>query len=318
MNTRLMLCGLAVGVVFCAIATTGRTQIFVTNFRSGTVGEYTTSGEPINPTLISGLFEPFGIAISGDKLFVKTGDLVKEYTTSGALVNQSLISGVNGRGNIAVSGQDLLVGHDHPTSDHDSVVGKYTAAGSTIDSMLINPLGGPIPDMALSGDNLFLTLVDARTIAEYTTSGALVNRNLISGLSFPQAVAISGDRLFVLNLDADVSPSPGTVSEYTLSGALVNPTLITGLVNAPTDIAVSGDNLFVLNGGNIFEGIPGSIGKYTLSGETINATLVSGLNVPTYIAVVSASVPDESPSSTLLLLGLTATFGLNPLLRRPA
>jgi hypothetical protein len=173
MNIRLMLSGLAVGVVFCAIATTGHTQIFVTDLRSGTVGEYTTSGAPIDPALISGLFEPFGIAVSGDKLFVKTGDLVSEYTTSGALVNRSLLSGVNGGGNIAVSGQDLFVGHDHPESDSDSVVGKYTASGETVDPMFIDPRRGAIPDIAVSGDKLFLALPNAGAIAEYTTSDHL-------------------------------------------------------------------------------------------------------------------------------------------------
>ena len=59
----------------------------------------------------------------------------------------------------------------------------------------------------------------------------------------------------------------------------------------------------------------GTIGEYTTSGAIVNAALVSGLNRPTYIAVVSASVPDASSTWTLLLLSLAATFGLNLLLR---
>src|SRR4051812_7727246 len=39
-------------------------QIFVTN-RNGTIGEYTTAGATVDPALISGLGNPFGIAISG-------------------------------------------------------------------------------------------------------------------------------------------------------------------------------------------------------------------------------------------------------------
>ena len=38
-------------------------QIFVTNFNTGTIGEYTTSGATVNAALISGLGEPFGIVI---------------------------------------------------------------------------------------------------------------------------------------------------------------------------------------------------------------------------------------------------------------
>jgi hypothetical protein len=38
-------------------------SIFVTNFSAGTIGEYTTSGATVNASLITGLSEPFGIAI---------------------------------------------------------------------------------------------------------------------------------------------------------------------------------------------------------------------------------------------------------------
>jgi hypothetical protein len=317
MNIRLLLFALAAFAALFTVPGIVRAQIFVTNFNSGTVGEYTTSGAPINPALISGLPGPTGIAVSGDKLFVKNGDKISEYTTSGALVNAALISDVVGNGNVAVSGHDLFAAHDHPLSDADSVVGKYTTSGGTVDPALIglDTLVGAIPDMEVSGDKLFLALGNLQRIAEYTTSGVLVNPNLIPGLSLAQGIAISGDKLFVLNLSGINVPLIGTVGEYTLSGTPVNPSLITGLIS-PTDIAVSGGSLFVVNQGNAFEGLPGTIGKYTTSGETVNATLVSGLNEPRHIAIASQSVPDTSPTWILLLLGLAVTFVPNPLLRR--
>ena len=91
----------------------------------------------------------------------------------------------------------------------------------------------------------------------------------------------------------------------------MNPALISGLT-FPTDIAVAGNDLFVVSSNT------GTIGKYTISGETVDPALISGLNDPTDIAVVSASVPDASSTWALLLLALTATFGLKPLLRRAA
>ena len=103
----------------------------------------------------------------------------------------------------------------------------------------------------------------------------------------------------------------GMVGEYTTSGVPVNPALIDGL-NFPVGIDVLGDSLFVVNVGN------GTIGKYTTSGVPVNPSLVSGLRPWGGIAVVSAPVPDASSTWTLLLLGLTATFGLKPLLLRPA
>src|SRR5712692_9297705 len=144
---------------------------------------------------------------------------------------------------------------------------------------------------------IFVTNFDTGTIGQYTTSGVPVNPALITGLSGPVGIALSGGNLFVANGNG------GTIGEYTTSGATVNPALVSGL-NSPFGIAVSGENLFVTNF------FTGTIGEYTISGATVNAALVSGLDAPIGIAVVTASVPDTSSTWPLLLLGLTATFGL--------
>jgi hypothetical protein len=44
------------------IAVSG-SDLFVTNFLAGTIGEYTTSGAPVNSALISGLDAPAAIAV---------------------------------------------------------------------------------------------------------------------------------------------------------------------------------------------------------------------------------------------------------------
>ena len=170
-----------------------------------------------------------------------------------------------------------------------------------------------------------------------------MNPALISGLSQPFGIAVSGDKLFVTHNGFGFFT--GTVAEYTTSGATVNAELITGL-DFPFGIAVSGGNLFVTNatgngtigkyttsgatvnpalvselggpsgielsGGNLFVAnqLSGTIGEYTTSGAPVNPTLISGLNTPTHIAVVSESVPDESSTLTMMLFALTATFGL--------
>src|SRR5882757_1239823 len=119
----------------------------------------------------------------------------------------------------------------------------------------------------MSGTNLFVgnfgtEVPGSGGIGEYTTSGETVNVALVAGLHGTIGIAVSGEDLFVLNLD-------GTVGEYTTSGQTVNAALITGLVK-PQGIAVSGTNLFI---GNFGTGLPGSgaIGEYTTSGETVNA-----------------------------------------------
>ncbi len=157
---------------------------------------------------------------------------------------------------------------------------------------------------------IFVTsnIVDGKyTVGEYTTSGATVNAALLSGLGFPTGIAVSGGNLFVASLNN------GTIGEYTTSGATVNPALISGL-SGPEGIAVSGGNLFVTSLNN---GTNGTIGEYTTSGATVNAALVSGVVSPNFIVVVDPAVPEAS-IGTLLVLGVTAMFGLRRLLRRLA
>ena len=96
-------------------ATARGDTIYVANLDYGTISEYTTSGVTVNSSLVSGLTEPTGIAVSGSNLFVANqpdshggtiNDTIGEYTTSGAVVNASLVSGVDGPVGIAVT-QDV-------------------------------------------------------------------------------------------------------------------------------------------------------------------------------------------------------------------
>jgi hypothetical protein len=79
------------------------------------------------------------------------------------------------------------------------------------------------------------------TIGEYNLDGTTINSSLVSGLSGPVGVVVSGGNLFVVNQHI------GTIGEYNATtGATINASFITGLgVNGPTYIALSGGNLFV-------------------------------------------------------------------------
>jgi hypothetical protein len=82
----LILSGLAASAALCAMPATAHAQIFATNFSGNTIGEYTTSGATVNPSLLSGLSGPTGIAVSGGDLFVVNADgTIREYTISGAI-----------------------------------------------------------------------------------------------------------------------------------------------------------------------------------------------------------------------------------------
>src|SRR4051812_43807265 len=100
MQPRLILAGAITSAVLGIIAQRAGGQIFVTNGASGTVGEYTLSGAPANPALVTGLSIPDGIAVTGQQLFVanQSGNTIGAYTTAGATVNPALISGLSAPG----------------------------------------------------------------------------------------------------------------------------------------------------------------------------------------------------------------------------
>jgi len=288
----------------CVTPATAHAQIFVSELigATGRVGEYTMSGAPVNPALISEGVRPIGVALSGNNLFVlnlsasSSVGTIGEYTTSGATINPTLISGLNHLPfTIAVSGDKLFVANAGDSTVGSGTISLFTTSGETVNRALISGLTSPL-GIAISGDRLFVANSLTDTVGEYTTSGDTVNPALISGLTDLTGIAISGERLFL------TSGFNGTVSEYTTSGALVNPEFLSGLGN-PSGIAVSGHNLFVVDINN------DKIGKYTTGGETVNADLIS-LSSPTSIAVGPATVPEAPSAWLLLLLGLATVLGL--------
>ena len=122
------------------------------------------------------------------------------------------------------------------------------------------------------------------TIGEYTTSGATVNASLVSGLTGPVSIAVSGSNLFVTT-EVPATESSYKVGEYdATTGATVNASLITTGLNGPWGIAASGSNLFVSNMyGN-------TVGEYTTTGATVNPALVSGVSEPAGIAVSGSNL----------------------------
>jgi len=74
-------------------------------------------------------------------------------------------------------------------------------------------------------------------IAEYSTSGTLINSSLVSGLDQPIGLALNGNNLLV------GSGLSGAIGEYATSGATVNADLAN--VGTAGDIAVSGSHMFV-------------------------------------------------------------------------
>jgi hypothetical protein len=320
MNIRLILSGLAAFAALYLIPATGSgSQIFVANqgpltgtIGNGTIGVYTTSGATVNSALVSGLDLPFGIALSGGNLFVAGAKFIspgnwtigKYNATTRATVNSALVSGLATPTGLALSEGNLFV-------SQLGGVGEYTTSGATVNSALVSGLFAP-NGIAVSGGKLFVADTNTFTIGVYNAiTGATVNSALVSGVIGVFGIAVSGNNLFVVNDDR--------IGVYNATtGAPINPAFISGL-DGPAYLALSGGSLFVTSIGS-FPFLNGTIGEYNATtGAPVNSTLISGLDQPAGIVVATpTSVPDASSSWTLLLLGLTATLGLKPLLRRAA
>ncbi len=114
------------------------------------------------------------------------------------------------------------------------------------------------------GSYIYVANEGAGTVGLYTSSGAPVNPNLITGLVGVEGLAVADGYLYV----STFGNNAGSIGKYSLMGAPINTSLITGLYQ-PTSIAVSGTDLYVNNAGT------SRVGKYTTSGGTINSSFIS-------------------------------------------
>jgi hypothetical protein len=142
------LISLATAIVFLAMPETARCgTIFGTRPGSNTIGKYNaTTGAPINPSLVSGLFGlALGIVVSGGDLFVtdaNLGTIGKYNAATGAPVNPSLVSGLVNASDIALSGGNLFVTHfEFVTDSFVGTIGVYDATtGAAINPSLVSGL----------------------------------------------------------------------------------------------------------------------------------------------------------------------------------
>jgi hypothetical protein len=278
-----VLSAVAMALLAAAVmAPEARAQIFVTNQFTASVGEYGLDGKVINASLTpTGLC---GIVVRGQDIFVSDGGSICEYTTSGGVVSEPLVaggvaSGLQDPNGVALSGTDLFV-----TDTGTNRLDEYDITGANVAVPLVSFIGVGAQGIAVSGSDLFVG--NQTGVGEYTTSGAVVNASLISGLTLTGGIAISGSALFVVT-------GGGGVSEYTLGatpGTITssNP-LMSGLDNA-SGVAVYGSDLYVTS--------LDKIGEYDMSGNLLMT--ISDYNNPLGIVVV----PEPATGSIAVVAGL--------------
>jgi DNA-binding beta-propeller fold protein YncE len=107
---------------------------------------------------------------------------------------------------------------------------EYTTSG-TLENNFSNLNFDPT-FIAVSEPDMYVTNFNLGTVSEYNTiTGATINSSLISGLDYPEQIALVGSDLYVAN------EGSGTIGEYDIHGDTINSALITGL-NGPNGLAV--------------------------------------------------------------------------------
>jgi WD40 repeat protein len=261
-------------------------QIFVVTNGDGMVGKYNLDGTTVNASLISGLNSPWGLALSGNNLYVSGGGFngfVGEYDAStGAAINTSLVLGLSQYPEpLLLSGNNLYV-----VSSNAGFIGLYDATtGAAINPSLVTGLSYP-EGIAISGNTLYLPSQIQDVFGQINkydaTTGAPISVPFIQGfpstaLQVPEGLLISGNILYVADSIGN------TIGEYdATTGAVINASFISTGLSYPSQLALLGNHLFVSNVHS------GTIGEYdATTGATINASLISGLNSPVGLVVVA-------------------------------
>jgi hypothetical protein len=278
---------LAVMVSLTVLSSSLRAQtptaiLYVSQAGDNTVGSVSQinaiTGAVINGNFIRGLDFPYGLALSGNNLYVAdygTQTVGQYNATTGAVIKASFITGLHGPTALAVSGNNLYVANEGGT------VGQYNATtGAAINANLITGLVSAW-GLAVSGDFLFVADEVGGTVGKYYTSGAVINDIFIS-LAYPQGLAVSDGTLFV----SDGILYDGVLQYNATTGASLG-YAITGL-DSPIGLAVWGNKLFVANNKDA------TVGEYYTSGAVFVANFVRG-GYP-YALAVTAATPTPTPT----------------------
>ena len=193
---------------------------------SAAVGVYdVTTGAQIQ-TLFPTIDTANGIAISGTDMYIAgstggNGTVGVFNASTGATINASLISiPTNYLNGIAISGNNLYVSE----MIYPGVVVKYTTAGVLVSGSFTpgeDPFG-----LAISGNNLFVSNDfggPPDTVSEFNlTSGTTINANFLSGLQYPQYLAIATGSVAQIVAPANGSTLTSSSGTFTWSqGTLV-------------------------------------------------------------------------------------------------
>ena len=150
---------------------------------------------------------------------------------------------------------------------------------------------------------LYVTNFQSNTVGMYDgLTGEPINAALITGLSGPSGIVVSGSKLYVAN------ETSGTVGLYNAqTGAPINRALITGL-SQPVGLALAGSRLYLSDGGTLVVSVYDAV-----TGAAIKAPLVGGLTDPEEVIVAGNNLyVEDGMAGTVATYDATTGAAINP------
>src|SRR5215213_9689895 len=205
-------------------------DVYWTNNADTTVGRANLDGTAVNQSLISGGFNPCGVAVDGAHVYwgnIGAGTIGRA-NLDGSGADQSFIGDQVGPCGVAVDGA-----HVYWADTNGTAIGRANLDGSGVTPSFIGAATGAC-GVAVDGVHVYWSNGGAGTIGRADLDGTGVNQGFIAGAPRPCGVALDGAHLYWTNGD------DGTIGRANLDGTGVNQSFIGG-ATMPCGLAVDAD-----------------------------------------------------------------------------
>jgi virginiamycin B lyase len=257
----------AIVVLLLVFVGSAEAHVYWTNNAAATIGRANLDGTGVNQGLVSGGFNPCGVAVDGAHVYwgnIGAGTIGRA-SLDGSGANQSFVGGQVGPCGVAVDGA-----HVYWADTNGAAIGRANLDGSGA-SEIVAGIDAPC-GVAVDGAHVYWGSVAAGTIGRANLDGSRANPGFIGGATGPCGVAVDGAHVYWSNGLA------GTIGRANLDGTGVNQSLISGGFNS-CGVALDGAHVYWTNAD------AGTIGRANLDGTGVNQSLIGGATMPCGVAV---------------------------------
>jgi virginiamycin B lyase len=243
-------------------------HVYWTNNADTTIGRANLDGTGVNQSLVSGGFNPCGVAVDGANIYwgnIGAGTIGRA-NLDGTGADQSFIGGAVGPCGVAVDGA-----HVYWADANGATIGRANLDGSGANTEFIGGTNTPC-GIAVDGSHVYWGSTSESTIGRANLDGSGADEGFITEAGAPCGVAVDGAHVYWPDR------ANGTIGRANLDGTEVNESFIGGAM-IPCGVVVDGGHVYWGNSGN------GTIGRANLDGTGVNQSFIGGAAMPCGVAV---------------------------------